>query len=123
MPFLCRTVARASKSHDHPPRHPRPRRTPVSMGAFQRIEERLEAGGPVILDGAIGTKLERLGAHMDQGVWCARALADSPDMVHEVHRCYLDAGADVITANSYSATRETMQRHGLAAYQPSRSSK
>ena len=70
----------------------------------------------MILDGAIGTELERLGARMDQDVWCARALADSPDLVHEVHRRYLDAGADVITANSYSATREAMQRHGLAAH-------
>ena len=86
------------------------------MGAFERIEARLEAGGPVILDGAIGTELERLGARMDEGVWCARALADSPDMVHEVHRRYLDAGADVITANSYSATREAMERHGLAEH-------
>ena len=86
------------------------------MGAFERLEARLEAGGAVILDGAIGTELERLGARMDQGVWCARALAESPDLVHEVHRRYLDAGADVITANSYSATREAMQRHGLAAH-------
>ena len=86
------------------------------MGAFERVEGRLAAGGPVILDGAIGTELERLGARMDHGVWCARALADSPDMVHEVHRRYIDAGADVITTNSYSATREAMQRHGLAAH-------
>lgn len=86
------------------------------MGAFERLEARLGAGGPVILDGAIGTELERLGARMDHGVWCARALADSPDMVHEVHRRYIDAGADVITTNSYSATREAMQRHGLAAH-------
>ena len=86
------------------------------MGAFERIEARIEAGGPVILDGAIGTELERLGARMDQGVWCARALADSPELVHEVHRRYIEAGADVITTNSYSATREAMQRHGLAAH-------
>ena len=56
---------------------------------------------------------------MDQGVWCARALADSPDLVHEVHRRYLDAGAHVITVNSYSATREAMCRggHGSPQFQ------
>ena len=86
------------------------------MGSFQRIEARLETGRPVILDGANGTELERLGARMDQDLWCARALADSPDAVHEVHRRYIDAGADVITTNSYAATREAMQRHGLAAH-------
>ena len=70
----------------------------------------------MILDGANGTELERLGARMDQGVWCARALADCPDLVHRVHRRYIDAGADVITTNSFSATREAMQRYGLAAH-------
>ena len=86
------------------------------MDAFQRLETRLQAGGPVILDGANGTELERLGAPMDQELWCARALADCPDMVHEVHRRYIDAGADIITTNTFSATREAMQRCGLAAH-------
>lgn len=70
----------------------------------------------MILDGANGTELERLGARMDHGVWCARALADHPEMVHEVHRRYIDAGADVITTNSYSATRAAMERYGLARH-------
>ena len=70
----------------------------------------------MVLDGANGTELERLGARMDQSLWCARALADCPDLVHQVHRRYIDAGADVITTNSYSATREAMQRCGLAAH-------
>ena len=86
------------------------------MGPYQRLDARLQAGGPVILDGANCTELERLGARMDQGLWCARALADHPDLVHRVHRRYIDAGADVITTNSYSATREAMQRCGLGVH-------
>ena len=70
----------------------------------------------MIPDGAIGTELERLGARMDRGVWCVRALADSPELVPEVHRRYIEAGADIITTNSYSATREALQRYGLAAH-------
>ena len=86
------------------------------MTQFQQLEARLRTGGPVILDGAIGSELERLGARMDQEVWCARALADSPDIVHQVHRRYIDAGADVITTNSFSATREAMRRCGLGEH-------
>ena len=70
----------------------------------------------MVLDGANGTELERLGVRMDQDLWCARALSDRPEMVREVHRRYIDAGADVITTNSYSATREAMQRYGMAAH-------
>ena len=84
--------------------------------SIHRLETRLQAGRPVILDGANGTELERLGARMDQDIWCARALEDCPDKVHEVHRRYIDAGADVVTTNSFSATREAMQRYGLAAH-------
>ena len=84
--------------------------------SIRRLETRLQTGGPVILDGANGTELERLGVRMDQDVWCARALADCPDMVHQVHRRYIEAGANVITTNSYSATREAMQRYGMAAH-------
>ena len=54
--------------------------------SIERLDTRLRTGGPVILDGANGTELERLGVRMDQEVWCARALADCPDMVHQVHR-------------------------------------
>ena len=79
------------------------------MVSIQRLEPRLRTGGPVILDGANGTELEHLGARMDQEVWCARALVDCPDMVHQVHRRYIDAGADVITTNSSTVTREAMQ--------------
>ena len=86
------------------------------MTQVQQLETRLRAGGPVILDGAIGSELERLGARMDQEVWCARALADFPDTVHQVHRRYIDAGADVITTNSFSATREAMRRCGLGEH-------
>ena len=86
------------------------------MASIRRLEARLRAQGPVILDGANGTELERLGVRMDQDVWCARALADCPEMVHEVHRRYIDAGADVITTNSFAATRDAMQRHGLATH-------
>ena len=84
--------------------------------SIQRIEIRLQTGGPVILDGAVGTELERMGARMDRNLWCARALADCPDMVREVHRRYIDAGVDVVTTNSFAVTREAMQRDGLAEY-------
>jgi len=84
--------------------------------SIRRLETRLRTGATVILDGANGTELERLGARMDDGVWCARAIADFPELVHQVHRRYIDAGAHVITTNSYSATREAMQRHGLAEH-------
>ena len=63
------------------------------------------------MDRASDIELERLDARMDQDVWCARALADCPDMVHRVHCRYIETGAVVITTNGCSATREAMRRY------------
>ncbi len=63
------------------------------MADIGHLETRLRKGEVVILDGGNGTELEGLGASMDHDVWCARALADHLDLVREVHRRYIDAGA------------------------------
>lgn len=71
-----------------------------------RIARRIADDECVILDGAIATELQRLGAHgfqlSDDAHWGFDALHDSPDAVLQVHRAYLDAGADLLTTNTYS---------------------
>ena len=83
------------------------------MADAKQLTERLERGEVVVLDGAIGTELERLGAPMHDSVWCARALVDHPDLVRSVHRSYIEAGADVITTNSYASPRHALEPAGL----------
>jgi homocysteine S-methyltransferase len=68
---------------------------------------------PIILDGGIGTELERLGAPMDHEAWCAVALETHPQLVRDVHRSYIDAGADIITVNTYAATRHALTNGGM----------
>ena len=77
------------------------------------LTTRLEKKEIILLDGGIGTELERLGAPMDHDVWCAVALQSHPHLVKEVHRSYLNAGADVITVNSYAATRIALRNAGM----------
>ena len=42
------------------------------------IEEKLNQGKTIILDGGIGGELQKLGAKMDKGLWCGRCSIDSP---------------------------------------------
>ena len=86
------------------------------MASIQRLETRLHAGGPVIPDGANGTEPERLGARMDHDLWCARALADCPDLVHEVHRRYNSSVAEVSPPRGilYGSTFRQMNSMGTA---------
>lgn len=55
-----------------------------------------------ILDGGMSRELLRLGAELKQPEWSALALIDAPDIVRQVHAEFIEAGADVVTTNSYA---------------------
>jgi S-methylmethionine-dependent homocysteine/selenocysteine methylase len=55
-----------------------------------------------ILDGGMGRELHRMGAPFKQPEWSALALMLAPDTVERAHRRFVDAGAEVITTNSYA---------------------
>ncbi|WEZ82381.1 homocysteine S-methyltransferase family protein [Rhizobium sp. 32-5/1] len=56
----------------------------------------------LILDGGMSRELVRLGAQLRQPEWSALALIDTPEIVRDVHREFIEAGADVVTTNSYA---------------------
>jgi S-methylmethionine-dependent homocysteine/selenocysteine methylase len=61
----------------------------------------------------------RLGAPFRQPEWSALALMEAPEYVTKVHQRYLDAGAEVITTNSYAVVpfhvgTERFERDGTA---------
>jgi S-methylmethionine-dependent homocysteine/selenocysteine methylase len=55
-----------------------------------------------LLDGGTGRELKRIGAPFRQPEWSALALIEAPEYVTRVHQSYVDAGADVITTNTYA---------------------
>ncbi|WP_296017938.1 homocysteine S-methyltransferase family protein [uncultured Agrobacterium sp.] len=55
-----------------------------------------------ILDGGMSRELQRLGAELRQPEWSALALINAPDIVRQVHAEFIEAGADVVTTNSYA---------------------
>lgn len=84
------------------------------MSAADDLATRLEHGPPILIDGGTGTELERMGATLHEEVWSARAALTDPDVVRRVHRAYLDAGAEIIIANTYSCNYHMMVSAGLA---------
>ena len=55
-----------------------------------------------ILDGGMGRELLRIGAPFRQPEWSALALTEGPDWVVQAHTNFIEAGAEVITTNSYA---------------------
>jgi S-methylmethionine-dependent homocysteine/selenocysteine methylase/SAM-dependent methyltransferase len=74
--------------------------------AYDRTARLIGDGRCVVLDGAVGTELPRVGTTRDAGrederLWGTRALIDTPDLVLDVHRRYVAAGCDVISTNTW----------------------
>ena len=86
------------------------------IAGYQDIRNRLKNGGLVILDGGTGTELERRGVEMNEKAWCGPATAGSAATLEEIHRDYIDAGADIITTNTFASSRLMLAQAGLAAH-------
>lgn len=64
----------------------------------------------LILDGAMGTMLQRKGL---QGNSESFNLTN-PETIGEIHNEYIEAGADIITANSFSANSISQSEYNLS---------
>lgn len=80
---------------------------------YTTIKTRLDGGGTVILDGGTGTELQRRGAPMDPAAWCGPATLGNDKLLTEIHADYVAAGAEIITANTFAASRLMLSGAGL----------
>jgi S-methylmethionine-dependent homocysteine/selenocysteine methylase len=68
---------------------------------------------PILLDGSMGQELVNRGAKSEYGMWAVSALYENPEMVKAIHTDYIQAGADVITTNTYATTRTRLRHVGM----------
>ncbi len=70
----------------------------------------IKTPGPILLDGGMGTMLQakglRLGEHPEL------AALEHPDWLLEIHRAYVEAGTQILCANTFGANREKLRRTG-----------
>jgi homocysteine S-methyltransferase len=82
--------------------------------SLRNARELLEPERVVVFDGATGTMLYAKGVFINQ---CYDQLnTTQPDLVREVHRAYLDAGAEVVETNSFGANRLKLAQYGLESH-------
>lgn len=78
----------------------------------------------LVLDGAMGTKLQTLGLTAENynsgpfDQWPVSQVGNNdvlcltePDIIASIHRLYIDAGADIITTNTFSSNRISQQEY------------
>ncbi len=79
--------------------------------AERNLKARIQQG-VFVLDGAMGTQLIARGVEPGR---CNDWLnVELPNMVLDVHRTYIGAGADAIITNTFGANRYALGRHGCA---------
>ena len=99
---------------------------PIAYTRGQQLPELL-ARRIVVLDGAMGTMLQRFrlseedyrGARFKDHPKDLRNNGDllsltRPDVVRDIHESYLAAGVDIIETNTFGATRVAQEDYGLA---------
>ena len=90
------------------------------MNIEARLQERI-----LILDGAMGTKIQSLGLTAEsyhQGLFAGWPVSlvgnndvlclTAPDVIKRIHEQYIEAGADIITTNTFSANRISQKEYG-----------
>jgi 5-methyltetrahydrofolate--homocysteine methyltransferase len=75
------------------------------------LQELLEQKGVVIADGATGTSLQAAGlpAGTPPELW----NLERPEVIRELHRSYIEAGAQLILTNTFGGSRPRLERAGL----------
>src|SRR5664279_3049348 len=68
---------------------------------------------PLILDGAMGSLLQQNGVPRDEHLWMSLANLTHPEKVIELHRQYINAGADIITTNTFRTNPYAIKEYSL----------
>ncbi len=81
--------------------------------SYENLKKKIESDEIVLLDGGIGTEIEKQGVVMNDLAWCGIAHMEQPDTVRAVHESYINAGSDVITSNTFGTAPHVVKRIGL----------
>ena len=80
----------------------------MTKAEFKKLVE----NGPVILDGATGTNLQKAG--MPVGVCPEQWILENPDIMIKLQEDYVAAGTDILYAPTFTANRIKLEEYGLA---------
>ena len=81
------------------------------MSNRTKFQDWLASGEPILADGAMGTQLHARGIPFDA---CFDELnLSQPELILDIHREYLEAGARIIETNTFGANQHKLSSHRL----------
>ncbi|MFT5505772.1 MAG: S-methylmethionine-dependent homocysteine/selenocysteine methylase [Gammaproteobacteria bacterium] len=79
----------------------------------ENLLTRIKQGKHILMDGALGTELERRGVPFDGAAWSALAVRDYGEVIRQTHEDYLSADAQIHIVNSFALARHVLEPVGL----------
>lgn len=76
-----------------------------------------ELNQPLLIDGAMSTALEQLGADTNNPLWTASVLDKQPNLVKQVHQEYFKVGARLAITDTYQANVQAFVANGYSERQ------
>ncbi len=84
------------------------------MPTYEQLQARFDAGDILVMDGGMGSEIQRRGVPLSRSTWSARAVSTHPELVREITADFIRAGAEIVIANTYSTGKTTLARAGRA---------
>ena len=79
----------------------------MTREAFRELVKK----GPVLLDGATGTNLQKAG--MPVGVCPEQWILENSEVLIDLQKQYVEAGTDILFAPTFTASRIKLKEYGL----------
>ena len=68
----------------------------------------------ILLDGGMGQELIKNSKSKPHPLWSTYVMSEEPELVKKAHVDFIEAGASVITLNTYSTTPERLEANDLS---------
>ena len=65
-----------------------------------------------LLDGSMSFPMEHLGYNLKNKLWTGMALISDPDIIKNIHKDYINAGADYISTSTYQVSYDRLKNMG-----------
>ena len=88
----------------------------ITFNKFNLFSFAKRINRPLILDGAMGSLLEMKGLTSNDPSWSAKINLSHPDEVLKIHLDYIEAGADIITTNTFRTNPYSLNQIGVLDY-------
>ncbi len=82
------------------------------MSNFEKLQARLAAGEAILMDGGMGSELEKRRL-THPATWSGGPMLTHPELVRDIHQEYIEAGAEIIITNTFGTGRDMLEEGGL----------